>query len=249
MKFIDKYKSASFNKRKKAIFLNYIILHYTAMKDYKEALNHLCDKNNKVSSHFLINKSGDIFYLVNIVNRAWHAGKSKWREVLDINSESIGIEIDNSGHFYENENYTSKQINSLIKLLKYFSYTYSIKKHNILGHSDISPYRKIDPGEKFPWIKLKKNNLSFLPNKLSQKNANKIDKYLVNQLGERNRKQKSLYMLKKIGYDIEPATNNNVKFIMLIKAYQMHYRQSLVSGKLDFETFQLIQSHFNEILT
>ena len=91
--------------------------------------------------------------------------------------------------------------------------------------------------------------MSFLPNKLSQKVTNKIDKYLVNKLGERNRKQRSLYMLKKIGYDIEPAINNNVKFIMLIKAYQMHYRQSLVSGKLDFETFQLIQSHFNEILT
>ena len=249
MKFIDKYKSASFNKRKKGTFLNYIILHYTAMKDYKEALNHLCDKNNKVSSHFLINKSGDIFYLVNIVNRAWHAGKSNWQKVSDINSESIGIEIDNSGHLYDNENYTSKQINSLIKLLKYISYICPFKKHNILGHSDISPYRKIDPGEKFPWIKLKKNNLSFLPNKLSQNNTNQIDKYLINKLGEKNRKQKSLYMLKKIGYDIEPAKNNNTKFIMLIKAYQMHYRQSLVSGKLDLKTFQLIQSHFNEILT
>ena len=115
MKFIDKYKSANFNKRKKGTFLNYIILHYTAMKDYKEALSQLCDKNNKVSSHFLINKSGDIYYLVNIMNRAWHAGKSKWRKVSDINSESIGIEIDNSGHLYNFENYTSKQIDSLIK--------------------------------------------------------------------------------------------------------------------------------------
>ena len=249
MKFIDKYKSANFNKRKKGTFLNYIILHYTAMNDYKEALSQLCDKNNKVSSHFLINKSGDIFHLVNIMNRAWHAGKSKWRKVSDINSESIGIEIDNSGHLYNFENYTSKQIDSLIKLLKYISNRYGIKKHNILGHSDISPYRKIDPGEKFPWKKLKGNNLTFLPNKISQNKANKIGKYFDNKLGEKDRKQRSLYMLKKIGYNIKPAKNNNTKYTMLIKAYQMHYRQSLVSGKLDLETLQLIQSHFNEILT
>ena len=249
MKFIDKYKSASFNKRKKGTFLNYIILHYTAMKDYKEALNHLCDKNNKVSSHFLINKSGEIFYLVDIMNRAWHAGKSYWRGVTDINSESIGIEIDNSGHYFDFEDYTLKQINALIKLLKYISYNYAIKKHNILGHSDISPYRKIDPGEKFPWIKLKRNNLSFLPNKFSQNKTNQKDKYLDNKLSEKDKKQRSLYLLKKIGYDIKPAKNNNTKYSMLIKAYQMHYRQSLVSGKLDLETLQLIQSHFNEILT
>ena len=105
MKLIDKYKSPNFNKRKKGTFLNYIILHYTAMKNYKEALYHLCDKKNKVSSHFLINKSGDIFYLVSITSRAWHAGKSNWHKISDINSESIGIEIDNSGHYYEFENY------------------------------------------------------------------------------------------------------------------------------------------------
>ena len=98
------------------------------MKNFKEALCHLCDKKNKVSSHFLINKSGDIFYLVSITSRAWHAGKSNWQKISDINSESIGIEIDNSGYLYEFENYTTKQIDSLIKLLKYISYNYSIKK-------------------------------------------------------------------------------------------------------------------------
>ena len=128
MKLIDKYKSPNFNKRKKGTFLNYIILHYTAMKNFKEALCHLCDKKNKVSSHFLINKSGDIFYLVSITSRAWHAGKSNWQKISDINSESIGIEIDNSGYLYDFENYTTKQIDSLIKLLKYISYNYSIKQ-------------------------------------------------------------------------------------------------------------------------
>jgi len=249
MKFIDKFKSVNFNKRKKGTSLKYIILHYTAMKDYYETLSRLCEKKNKLSSHFLVNKYGDIFYLVDVSKRAWHAGKSNWKEVSDINSESIGIEIDNSGHFYDFENYTSKQIKSLIKLLKYISRLYKIKKHNILGHSDISPYRKIDPGEKFPWIRLKKNNLSFLPNNLPKNKTIKINKHLDIHLLKKNRKKRSFYMLSKIGYDIQPAKKNNKKYAMLIKAYQMHYRQSLVSGKLDEKTYKLIQSHFNELLT
>ena len=163
MKFIEKYKSPSFDIRKKGTFLSYIILHYTAIKDYNEALSHLCKKENKVSSHFLINKSGEIFYLVDILNRAWHAGQSYWRGVTDINSESIGIEIDNSGHYLDFEDYTLKQINSLIKLLKYICNKFSINNQNILGHSDIAPYRKLDPGIKFPWTKLNNVNLSFLP--------------------------------------------------------------------------------------
>ena len=249
MKFIDKYKSINFNKRKKGTFLNYIILHYTAMKNYNEALSRLCEKKNKISSHFLVNKYGDIFYLVDVIKRAWHAGKSNWRNVLDINSESIGIEIDNSGHLYDFENYTPRQIKSLIKLLKYISRLYNIKKHNILGHSDISPYRKIDPGEKFPWKKLQRNNLSFLPNNLSKSKTIQINKYLNNKLLKKNKKLRSLYMLEKIGYNVQPAIKNQKKYAMLIKAYQMHYRQSFVSGKLDKKTYKLIQSHFKELLT
>ncbi len=178
MKFIEKYKSPSFDTRKKDSSLNYIIIHYSAIKNNKEALSHLSEKKNKVSSHFFINKSGEIFYLVDLINRAWHAGRSYWKGIVDINSESIGIEMDNSGHHYDFENYTPKQTNSLILLLKYISKKYNINKQNILGHSDISPYRKIDPGEKFPWKKLKKNNLSFFPIKLSQNKKNKIERYL-----------------------------------------------------------------------
>ena len=188
MKFIEKYKSPSFDKRKKDSSLNYIIIHYSAIKNYKAALSHLSERKNKVSSHFFINKSGEIFYLVDVINRAWHAGRSYWNGIIDINSESIGIEMDNSGHHYDFENYTPKQINSLIQLLKYISIKFNINKQNILGHSDISPYRKIDPGERFPWKKLKKNNLSFFPNKLFQNTKNKIERYLEKKLDNRNKK-------------------------------------------------------------
>ena len=249
MKFIEKYKSPSFDIRKKYSSKNYIIIHYSAIKSYKEALSHLSERKNKVSSHFFINKTGEIFYLVDVINRAWHAGRSYWKGIIDINSESIGIEMDNSGHHYDFENYTPKQINSLIQLLKYISIKFNIKKQNILGHSDISPYRKIDPGERFPWKKLKKNNLSFFPKKLFQNTKNKIERYLEKKLDNRNKKNRLLYMLNKIGYDIRAAKKDKKKYYMLIKAYQMHYRQSLISGKLDLETYNLILSHYNEMLT
>mgnify|MGYP001166355049 FL=1 len=249
MKFIEKYKSPSFDTRKKDSSLNYIIIHYSAIKSYKEALSHLSERKNKVSSHFFINKSGEIFYLVDLINRAWHAGRSYWKGIIDINSESIGIEMDNSGHHYDFENYTPKQINSLIQLLKYISIKFNINKQNVLGHSDISPYRKIDPGERFPWKKLNKNNLSFFPNELFQNTKNKIERYLEKKLDNRNKKYRLLYMLNKIGYDIRAAKKDKKKYYMLIKAYQMHYRQSLISGKLDLETYNLILSHYNEVLT
>ena len=249
MKFIEKYKSLSFGIRKKDSSLNYIIIHYSAIKNYKEALSHLSERKNKVSSHFFINKYGEIFYLVDIINRAWHAGRSYWKGIIDINSESIGIEMDNSGHHYDFENYNPKQIKSLIRLLKYISKRFNINKQNVLGHSDISPYRKIDPGERFPWKKLNKNNLSFLPNKLLRNKKNKIERYLEKKIDNRNKKYRLLYMLNKIGYDIRAAKKDKKKYYMLIKAYQMHYRQSLVSGKLDLETYNLILSHYNEVLT
>ena len=249
MKFIGKYKSLSFGIRKKDSSLNYIIIHYSAIKSYKEALSYLSERKNKVSSHFFINKSGEIFYLVDLKNRAWHAGRSYWKGIIDINSESIGIEMDNSGHHYDFENYNPKQIKSLIRLLKYISKRFNINKQNVLGHSDISPYRKIDPGERFPWKKLNKNNLSFLPNKLLRNKKNKIERYLEKKIDNRNKKYRLLYMLNKIGYDIRAAKKDKKKYYMLIKAYQMHYRQSLVSGKLDLETYNLILSHYNEVLT
>ena len=249
MKFIEKYKSPNFDIRKKDSSLNYIIIHYSAIKSYKEALSHLSERKNKVSSHFFINKSGEIFYLVDLKNRAWHAGRSYWKGIIDINSESIGIEMDNSGHHYDFENYNPKQIKSLIRLLKYISKRFNINKQNVLGHSDISPYRKIDPGERFPWKKLNKNNLSFLPNKLLRNKKNKIERYLEKKIDNRNKKYRLLYMLNKIGYDIRAAKKDKKKYYMLIKAYQMHYRQSLVSGKLDLETYNLILSHYNEVLT
>mgnify|MGYP001411876642 FL=1 len=250
MKFIYKHKSPNFDKRKKGFSIKYIVLHYTAMKFKDEAIAHLCNKSNKVSSHFLIDKLGKIYNLVDIRNRAWHAGKSYWQGKKDLNSQSIGIELDNSGYNLNFENYSLKQINSLIRLIQYLCKKYHIHRENILGHSDIAPYRKIDPGEKFPWKRLEKFDLSFkhttIPKYILDKEAiffNKISK-------KKLIKKISLEMLNKIGYDVGPAKRNERNFFVLIKAYQMHYRQSYVSGKLDAHTFNLIcYQYINEILT
>ena len=107
MKFINKHKSLNYDKRCKRLSIKYIIIHYTAMRTDVEAINYLCNKNNQVSSHFLINRIGKIFNLVNVNYRAWHAGKSYWKKERDINSNSIGIEIDNSGYNLDFENYNS----------------------------------------------------------------------------------------------------------------------------------------------
>ena len=152
MRFI---KSPNFdlkNKRK----IKYIIIHYTGMKTQKAAIKRLQSKVAKVSCHYLISRTGIIYRMVEDKNVAWHAGKSKWRRDINLNSSSIGIEMVNKGF----ESYPRAQVKSLISLLKKIKHKYKIKKNNILGHEDISPGRKKDPGPKFPWKKLYDSGLS-----------------------------------------------------------------------------------------
>ena len=124
------------------------------MQSEIESINRLINKNSKVSCHYLINRKGTIMQMVKENKIAWHAGVSKWKNIKNLNKNSIGIELVNKGHFFGYENYSNLQINSLIKLCSKLKKKYKIHKENFLGHSDIAPYRKIDPGEKFPWKKL-----------------------------------------------------------------------------------------------
>ena len=142
-------------KRAKKL-IKFIILHYTGMRKEAEAIKKLCDYNSKVSSHYFIKNSGKILNLVPDLYAAWHAGKSKWKKFDLLNKYSIGIEINNPGHEFGYNKFNSKQINSLKKLLSFLIQKYNIKLVNVLGHSDIAPDRKKDPGEKFPWEKLAK---------------------------------------------------------------------------------------------
>ena len=248
MIFINKYKSPNFNNRKRGSSIEYIIIHYTALENCNSAISYLTEKKNKVSSHFLISKSGKIYNLVNESKRAWHAGQSSWKNITDINSHSIGIELDYLGLTKNNNDYPTIQIKSLIKLLKIIIKKYEIDKKNILGHSDIAPYRKIDPGAKFPWCKIYKENLSFFPKKFKKIEIDKLEKSLKNSL-LKTKKLRAIFILGKIGYDIILASQNKNKYQLLIKAYQSRFRQKLVSGRLDKETYNRILCHYNQLLT
>ena len=142
--------------KKKIIF---IIIHYTGMKNELEAIKRLCDYRSNVSSHYFVKNNGEILNLVPDLYEAWHAGKSSWKHYRFLNKFSIGIEVSNPGHEHGYKKFNSSQISSLIKLLKYLQKKYNVKNQNILGHSDIAPDRKKDPGEKFPWRKLADKNL------------------------------------------------------------------------------------------
>jgi len=248
MKLIETYKSPNFNDRRNKTSVKYIILHYTAMINYLDSINYMCSTDNKVSSHFLINKKGETYNLVNVSKRAWHAGESFWKGLTDINSASIGIEIDNSGHHINFENFTHLQIKSLIELINQLVKKYKISSHNILGHSDVAPFRKIDPGEKFPWIELNAKQLSYLPEINVKNNGNKKKNIKSNFFSPKLR-EKVLFFLKKIGYDTREIKTTSNKFNKLVESYQRHYRQTIITGEIDYQTYQLIEQHYKDMLT
>ena len=157
MEFI-KYPSSNYGLRRADTEIEFIILHYTAMSTEK-SLERLCDPVHEVSCHYLIDPSGVCYQLVDNNKRAWHAGKSYWRGYHDLNSRSLGIELVNSG----NEDYPEAQMKSLITLLQHLIESLALNPKNILGHSDIAPARKLDPGKWFNWQKLSVNGVGFFP--------------------------------------------------------------------------------------
>ena len=228
---LSRYYSINFDAKKRGKkLIKFIIIHYTGMKKESEAIKRLCDPESKVSSHFFIKNSGEILNLVPDLYKAWHAGVSKWKSFDSLNKYSIGIEINNPGHSYGYKKFSSKQIYSLIKLLKYLIKKYHIKKKNILGHSDIAPNRKKDPGEKFPWKRLSKRDLCIWHD--LDENKIKIHRKTKLPLREEIRFLKNLY---KIGYCKikESSLKKNKEY--LIKAFQRRFRPELVNGKMDLE--------------
>ncbi len=228
---ISQNYSPNFNPiRRSQKDIKFIIIHYTGMKKELSAINRLCNFKSKVSAHFFIKKNGSVLNLIPPLYEAWHAGKSSWKNIKSLNKYSIGIEIQNSGHDNSYENFSQKQIISIKKLLKYLIRKYNVNPKNVLGHSDISPDRKKDPGEKFPWKELARSRLSqwhkLNEKKLSKKRLIKLNSYEEN---------KFLRNLKKIGYIGISHKYPNLKKRIIIKAFQRHFRQELVNGISDQE--------------
>ncbi|WP_339741735.1 N-acetylmuramoyl-L-alanine amidase [uncultured Maricaulis sp.] len=144
--------SPNFNDRKLPVSL--IVLHYTGMENGAVALERMCDPAAEVSAHYMVEEDGRVFQLVDEDKRAWHAGVSAWRGETDINSASIGIEIVNGGHDYGLPDFPAIQIEAVIHLVADIMARHGIGPEGVVGHSDIAPGRKQDPGEKFPWHRL-----------------------------------------------------------------------------------------------
>ena len=223
---ITKFYSPNFDKKKRLNKnITTIIIHYTGMQSERESFKRLLSPASKVSCHYLVNRSGKIFKMVNEENIAWHAGKSMWKNYKNLNKNSIGIELVNKGHRYGYQNFTKKQIKRLIELCKYLKKKYAIRKRHFLGHSDIAPLRKIDPGEKFPWKYLSSKGLGIYPNKILKKSVKDPKPHT----------KKFLKNLHKIGYRY---LNTNLKK-KIIKNFQRRYRPQKVNGILDQETLKI----------
>ncbi len=217
-------------KKRRVREVKFIIFHYTGMKKENQAITRLTNSKSKVSSHYLIKNNGEILTLVPDLYVAWHAGVSSWKNYKSINKYSIGIEISNPGHEHSYKKFSKKQIKSIIKLSIYLKKKYKIKSNFILGHSDIAPDRKKDPGEKFPWKYLSKNKIGqwhYLNEKKLFKKRNRI----VDRL-EKNKFIKNLY---KIGYPKNILFNKYKYSKLLTTAFQRRFRQELVNGIIDQE--------------
>ena len=203
------------NHDERALSVSMIVLHYTGMPDAEGAIARLTSPEAKVSAHYLVQENGEILRLVDEERRAWHAGKSYWRGVTDVNSASVGIEIVNPGHEFGYRPFPDEQIAALIPLVADIKDRHGIGRGNIVGHSDIAPARKEDPGELFPWPALAKRRLA-----LPSPTRDLMDPYWTDA--------GFLLALERFGYDV----TDNLKAVI---AFQRRFRPEQIDGIIDGE--------------
>jgi len=203
--------SPNFDER--SLPISIIVLHYTGMQDGASALRRLTDAAAKVSAHYLIAEDGQVVRLVEERQRAWHAGRSYWRGITDVNSASIGIELVNPGHEWGYRPFPDEQMAALVTLMMGIVPRYGITRGNIVGHSDIAPARKEDPGELFDWERLARLRLA-LP---------KPAQYLTDPHWS---DAGFLLALERFGYDI-------VDTEAAVRAFQRRFRPETIDGVID----------------
>jgi N-acetylmuramoyl-L-alanine amidase len=212
MTFIDR-PSPNFDERMLPITM--IVLHYTGMPDATAALARLTDRAAKVSAHYVVDEDGGVHRLVPEEKRAWHAGKSHWRGITDVNSAAVGIEIVNPGHEHGYRPFPEAQVDAVIRLVHTVKDRYEITRGNVVGHSDVAPARKRDPGELFPWGRLARLRLA-----LPRPTKNLMDPEWT--------EGGFLLALERFGYDVtEPMA--------AIMAFQRRFRPELIDGEVDAE--------------
>jgi N-acetylmuramoyl-L-alanine amidase len=210
--FIDT-PSPNFDAR--ALPVSMVVLHYTGMIDGASAIARLADPEAKVSAHYVVAEDGQVVRMVDEAHRAWHAGRSWWRGTSDINSASIGIEIVNPGHEFGYRPFPEAQIDAVIELLAGIMERHSITRGNVVGHSDVAPARKEDPGELFPWYRLARLRLA-----LPRPTKNLMDPHWSDA--------GFLLALERFGYDVADG-------VAAIRAFQRRFRPEMIDGIIDGE--------------
>jgi len=205
--------SPNFNDRKLPISM--VVLHYTGMRSAGEALARLCDESSQVSAHYLIDEAGQVTNLVSEDKRAWHAGSSYWRGITDVNSASIGIELANPGHEWGYRPFPERQMDALLPLLADIMDRHDIPRANVVGHSDVAPARKTDPGEYFDWRRLGQLGLAL-----------EIPKAKMNLFYDN---PGAFYLaMERFGYDITDGR-------AAVTAFQRRFRPEVIDGEIDGE--------------
>ena len=204
-----------------------VIIHYTGMETSSASIRRLKSKKSKVSCHYLIDNSGKIIQMVKDQDIAWHAGISYWNGKTNLNNTSIGIELQNKGEEFGYEKFRNRQITSLIELISVIKQKYNICDAFILGHSDIAPNRKIDPGYFFPWNQLFNAGIGLMPNFKS------IDNKEITNKGIKDLQ----LLLKKFGYKLRISEVLDKETLQVLYAFQSHYcpaelKQFKITNKL-----------------
>jgi len=219
---IDWIERPSPNFDERVLPVSMLVLHYTGMPDAESAIARLTDPDAKVSAHYVVCEEGRIHRLVDEEKRAWHAGRSYWRGITDVNSASIGIEIVNPGHEFGYRPFPEAQMDALLPLVADIVKRHRIDRANVVGHSDVAPARKQDPGELFDWARLAKLRLA-LPRPV---------KNLVDPLWTDSG---FLLALERFGYDVRDAR-------AAVVAFQRRFRPELIDGEIDGECRAILLS-------
>lgn len=205
--------SPNFDDR--SLTVSMLVLHYTGMPDAASAINWLTNPESKVSAHYVVTEDGQVIRMVPEDKRAWHAGRAHWRGISDINSASIGIEIVNPGHEWGYRPFPDAQMQALVPLIHEIVQRHGITRGNIVGHSDVAPARKQDPGELFPWHTLARLRLA-----LPRPTKNLMDPHWTDS--------GFMLALERFGYDIaEP--------LPAVTAFQRRFRPEMIDGVIDGE--------------
>ena len=203
------------NWDERALPVSMVVLHYTGMPSAAEALERMCSAEAKVSAHYMIDEDGTVTRMVEEEHRAWHAGRSYWRGITDVNSASVGIELVNPGHEWGYRPFPEAQMEALVPLLAAIMRRHRVARSNVVGHSDVAPGRKEDPGELFDWELLAEHGLALRCPRLRIPSPYENDAafYLA---------------LERFGYDVSDGH-------AAVRAFQRRWRPRMLDGEVDGE--------------